>query len=195
MALTPERLTPRQHEVLRLLCLGYTDKEVARALSVKPSAIKQHLKSIKARLGAQTRVHAAVLWLQSAPPTSPAPPGAVALRDVTRPVPEEGPFSPQDAFWAQVERPVGPHACWIWTGPSVATGAGARPECYLSGLGELGRSARRIAYILSTGVQVPREVRVVPACPAGERRCINPAHVCLSVRGNAPQWRRWRLLV
>jgi len=40
------RLTPREHEVFRLLCLGQTNKQVAAELSVSPRTIEVHRRNI-----------------------------------------------------------------------------------------------------------------------------------------------------
>jgi DNA-binding NarL/FixJ family response regulator len=59
-AAAPERLTPREHEVLRLLAQGQTDREIARSLMVSTGTVKIHVDHIVAKLGALDRTAAAV---------------------------------------------------------------------------------------------------------------------------------------
>ena len=62
-AATPE-LTPREREVLELLRLGITNKEIAEALNVAPGTVKTHLREILDKLGAMSRTEAVTLALQ-----------------------------------------------------------------------------------------------------------------------------------
>ncbi|MEE4205644.1 MAG: response regulator transcription factor [Erythrobacter sp.] len=54
-------LTPREREVLLLLCEGLANKEIARDLSLREPTIKLHVKTICRKLGARNRTHAAML--------------------------------------------------------------------------------------------------------------------------------------
>jgi DNA-binding NarL/FixJ family response regulator len=56
----PERLTPREHEVLRLLAQGQTNREIASALVVSVGTIKVHVEHILAKLNVADRTQAAV---------------------------------------------------------------------------------------------------------------------------------------
>ena len=51
-------LSPRELEVVQQIARGQTVAEVARALAVSENTVKTHLKSIYAKLGANTRVRA-----------------------------------------------------------------------------------------------------------------------------------------
>lgn len=51
-------LSRRELEVLQLLRDGLTNKEIAAALFISENTVKNHLKSIYAKLGATTRAHA-----------------------------------------------------------------------------------------------------------------------------------------
>ena len=53
-------LTPRQHDVLRLLIEGKTNKLICRELELSESTVKTHLASIFRRLGATSRTQAVV---------------------------------------------------------------------------------------------------------------------------------------
>jgi non-specific serine/threonine protein kinase len=50
-----EELTPREHDVLRLLLQGHTDREIAEALYLSPRTVSWHVRAILAKLGANSR--------------------------------------------------------------------------------------------------------------------------------------------
>ncbi len=56
---TPERLTPRQREVLELLRRGDTNEEIARSLGISLDGAKWHVSEIIGRLGVTDRYEAA----------------------------------------------------------------------------------------------------------------------------------------
>ncbi|MEW1832112.1 LuxR C-terminal-related transcriptional regulator [Streptomyces sp. NPDC088196] len=48
----------------RLVARGMSNREIASALFISPETVKDHVRAIRAKLGAPTRVHAArVAWL------------------------------------------------------------------------------------------------------------------------------------
>jgi DNA-binding NarL/FixJ family response regulator len=53
-------LTQRESEVLRLLALGQTNKEIAQALHISYETIKEHVQHILRKLGVSDRTQAAV---------------------------------------------------------------------------------------------------------------------------------------
>lgn len=53
-----DELTPRQHEVLRLLARGHSTKLVAKELSVAPETIRNHVRGILHALGVHSRLAA-----------------------------------------------------------------------------------------------------------------------------------------
>ena len=54
------RLTQRERDVLKLLCTGFSNKEIAEQLILEPSTIKTHIASCRKKLGALNRTHLAV---------------------------------------------------------------------------------------------------------------------------------------
>ncbi len=57
---SPESLTERETEVLRLLAMGKANKEIARALTIGEQTVKTHVSNILAKLGVQSRTQAAL---------------------------------------------------------------------------------------------------------------------------------------
>jgi DNA-binding NarL/FixJ family response regulator len=62
---TPERLTPREREVLRLLSQGLTNREIAQQLTLSVGTVKIHVEHIIAKLGVSDRTQAAVRAVES----------------------------------------------------------------------------------------------------------------------------------
>jgi DNA-binding NarL/FixJ family response regulator len=62
---TPEKLTEREREVVRLMSGGYSNKEIAHALGTAEGTIKNHVSSILAKLGARDRTRAVLKALES----------------------------------------------------------------------------------------------------------------------------------
>jgi DNA-binding NarL/FixJ family response regulator len=57
---SPETLTGRETEVLRLLARGQANKQIARALSIGEKTVKTHVSNILSKLGVQSRTQAAL---------------------------------------------------------------------------------------------------------------------------------------
>lgn len=57
---SPEKLTERETEVLRLLARGLANKEIARELTVGETTVKTHVSNILAKLGLNSRTQAAL---------------------------------------------------------------------------------------------------------------------------------------
>jgi DNA-binding NarL/FixJ family response regulator len=55
---TPDQLTEREREILRLMCGGYSNKEIARALDVAEGTVKNHVSNILSKLGVRDRTRA-----------------------------------------------------------------------------------------------------------------------------------------
>ena len=60
----PDTLTPREHEVLRLLAEGKVNKEIAVALTISERTVKFHVSSILGKLGAGNRTEAVRVAVQ-----------------------------------------------------------------------------------------------------------------------------------
>ena len=54
-------LTPRELDMLRGLCNGLSNKEIARELEVQEVTVKLHVKTLSRKLDAKNRTHAAML--------------------------------------------------------------------------------------------------------------------------------------
>lgn len=57
---SPESLTDRETDVLRLLAVGKANKEIAQTLSIGEKTVKTHVSNILAKLGVQSRTQAAL---------------------------------------------------------------------------------------------------------------------------------------
>jgi DNA-binding NarL/FixJ family response regulator len=58
---SPARLTPRQVEVLALLCEGLPNKVICRTLNIAAGTVKVHLSGIFRELGVTSRLQAVVM--------------------------------------------------------------------------------------------------------------------------------------
>ena len=55
-----EQLTAREREVLKLAAVGYSNKDIAKELSITQDTVKKHMQSILGKLHASSRIHAAI---------------------------------------------------------------------------------------------------------------------------------------
>jgi DNA-binding NarL/FixJ family response regulator len=55
-----QRLSPRERDVLRLIALGQSNKEIAAALDLTVSTVKTHVEHVIGKLGVSDRTQAAV---------------------------------------------------------------------------------------------------------------------------------------
>lgn len=58
----PLGLTAREYEVALLVCAELSDEEIARVLWVSTHTVKTHMKNIRGRVGARTRLGVAVAF-------------------------------------------------------------------------------------------------------------------------------------
>ena len=59
--LEPDHLSPREHEVLRLIARGYTYKEIARELNISVKTVESHVSAVLRKLQLSTR-HQLTRW-------------------------------------------------------------------------------------------------------------------------------------
>jgi DNA-binding NarL/FixJ family response regulator len=59
-----EPLTPREHEVLRMLALGLANKQIAARLNISEHTVKFHVAAILGKLGAASRTEAVALGIR-----------------------------------------------------------------------------------------------------------------------------------
>jgi NarL family two-component system response regulator LiaR len=57
---TPEELTPRELEVLRLIAQGMSNREIAQALTISEKTVKTHVSNILSKLHLADRTQAAI---------------------------------------------------------------------------------------------------------------------------------------
>jgi two-component system nitrate/nitrite response regulator NarL len=60
-SLAGAQLTPRETEVLRRLCRGMANKEIARELDLQEVTVKLHVKTLYRKIDARNRTHAAMI--------------------------------------------------------------------------------------------------------------------------------------
>ncbi|WP_017584185.1 HD domain-containing phosphohydrolase [Nocardiopsis valliformis] len=68
----PAGLTDRQVQVLRLLCEGLTNRQIARRLDVSPRTAEHHVQDVYTKIGVSTRASAAMFAMRH-PVLAPAP--------------------------------------------------------------------------------------------------------------------------
>ena len=57
---TAQNLSPRQHDVLKLIVRGLSNKEIARALNLAEGTVKIHVAALLRKLGVHRRAAAAI---------------------------------------------------------------------------------------------------------------------------------------
>lgn len=62
---SPEVLTERETDVLRLLARGYSNKEIGRSLDITEKTVKNHVASILSKLGLASRTQAALFAVRT----------------------------------------------------------------------------------------------------------------------------------
>jgi PAS domain S-box-containing protein len=61
LPIEPERLTPRQYEVLQLLAAGATTDEIAQLLRLSRETVRNHVRAMMRRLNAKNRLEAVAI--------------------------------------------------------------------------------------------------------------------------------------
>jgi len=62
---TPQQLSMRENEVLKLITEGYSNVEIAQMLHISPHTVKTHIRSIFNKLGVDHRVQAVVIAIRT----------------------------------------------------------------------------------------------------------------------------------
>jgi DNA-binding NarL/FixJ family response regulator len=62
------RLTPRERELMELVALGLSDKDIAAKMEITPRTVKTHLSNIYAKLAVRNRTAAAVAYVNRVTP-------------------------------------------------------------------------------------------------------------------------------
>jgi DNA-binding NarL/FixJ family response regulator len=60
-SLAGAQLTPRELDVLKRLCRGMANKEIARELDLQEVTVKLHIKTLYRKIEAKNRTHAAMI--------------------------------------------------------------------------------------------------------------------------------------
>jgi DNA-binding NarL/FixJ family response regulator len=58
-------LTPREAAVIKLIALGYTDRQIANALGIQHCTVRTHLDRIANKTGKRRRVQMAVSYIEN----------------------------------------------------------------------------------------------------------------------------------
>lgn len=61
---TPDALTPRESEVLKLMTSGISNREIARALRLGEGTVRNHVSNILSKLGVSDRTRAVLMAIQ-----------------------------------------------------------------------------------------------------------------------------------
>jgi DNA-binding NarL/FixJ family response regulator len=62
--MSPNPLTERETEILRLLASGLSNREIAHALDLADGTVKNHVSNLLSKLGARDRTHAVLKGLE-----------------------------------------------------------------------------------------------------------------------------------
>src|SRR5258707_13706518 len=66
-------LSEREHEILRLLATGVSNKQIAQQLVISPNTVKVHLRNIFSKLGVASRTEATLYAMQAGLVDVPSP--------------------------------------------------------------------------------------------------------------------------
>ncbi len=62
----PESLTRREHEVVRWISEGKSNRDVADLLRISPRTVEKHMENILRKLGVENRTAAVMAWSRDA---------------------------------------------------------------------------------------------------------------------------------
>ncbi|RMG48622.1 MAG: hypothetical protein D6718_01480 [Acidobacteria bacterium] len=86
-------LSPRERDVLRLLASGYTTDQIASALHIARTTVRNHVRAILGKLRVHRRVEAVLIWLRAGGAVAGLPRAA----DWPAGEPQTAAFLPRDA--------------------------------------------------------------------------------------------------
>lgn len=61
----PATLSPRRAEVLKLIALGLTEKQIAQCLQLSPSTVQEHKRAVYSIVGVHCSAHAALYAMRT----------------------------------------------------------------------------------------------------------------------------------
>ena len=69
----PDRLTPREAQVVALVSRGWTNRRIGHILGITERTVRKHLENVNAKLGVSNRAAAATRWVQAGGQVPSAP--------------------------------------------------------------------------------------------------------------------------
>jgi DNA-binding NarL/FixJ family response regulator len=61
------KLSPKELDVLALVALGYSDKEIGTKMKISYGTVRSHVDKIVLKLGARNRANAVFIYIQNNP--------------------------------------------------------------------------------------------------------------------------------
>ena len=69
----PDRLTPREAQVVALVSRGWTNRRIGHILGITERTVRKHLENVNAKLGVSNQAAAATRWVQAGGQVPSAP--------------------------------------------------------------------------------------------------------------------------
>jgi RNA polymerase sigma factor (sigma-70 family) len=60
-----KKITTREKDILKLICAGHTNKEIAAKLGLSKSTVRNHISNIFAKLNVSNRTHVSIMLIKS----------------------------------------------------------------------------------------------------------------------------------
>lgn len=78
-----QTLSPRQEQIMGLMVLGLTDKEIGARLALSPHTVRTYIDRVYRTLGCRNRTRAVAIWLtrEASPSAQPARPYVLPGRE------------------------------------------------------------------------------------------------------------------
>ncbi len=123
-------LSEREHEILRLVATGASNKQIAQQLDISPNTVKVHLRNIFGKIGVATRTEATLYAIRAGLAVVPrAATTAAETPQALEPDTPEAPNAPQ------APAPNGGQAAAVSVTPPAAGSSGWRAWRFAAGLG------------------------------------------------------------